>query len=126
MSLLFWFSRTPAPLHLPDTHIHKHIWAPHTILKLTLRCNNISVRVPLSSWEELPGKCKTQVTDHCFNTSTKRILNIHYFRLILSLIRPKQKFLGLMSAFVNGCFCIGKTLTSDLGPVTCVLYHKLS
>ena len=40
----------------------------------------------------------------------------HPLKLTLGLIRPKQKFLGLMLAFVNswGCFCIGKIMTFDL------------
>ena len=40
----------------------------------------------------------------------------HSWKLTLGLSRPKQKFLGLMLALVNGhgCFCIGRTMTCDL------------
>ena len=39
----------------------------------------------------------------------------HSLKLTLGLSRPKQKFLSLMLALVNGsgCFCIGRTTTCD-------------
>lgn len=44
-------------------------------------------------------------------------------KLILGLIRPKEKFLGLRLAFVNvwDAFFMGGTVTCDLCPVPCDL-----
>ena len=60
---------------------------------------------------------RLQVTDHCLPIQKVS------WTFIKANLRPKQRLLGIMSASVNSyvCFCIVKTMTCDLWPVTCDL-----
>ena len=59
-----------------------------------LASTEVNLFQPRSVW----GRYKTQVTGHCFTRKYPK----HSLKLALGLIRPKQKFLGLILELVIG------------------------